>query len=49
MQIEMNYKKATKNTYVFEATGTEVPTLYINKSAFEDQPKKIIVSIEVEK
>ena len=47
MQIEMTYKKSTKNTYVFVAEGTEVPTLYIQKSAFAEQPAKILVTVEV--
>lgn len=47
MKIEMTYKKATKNTYVFEATGTAVPALYVQKSAFDEQPSKITVTVEV--
>jgi len=45
--IEMTFSKATKNTYVFTAPGTAVPTLYIQKSEFTEQPKKIAVTIEV--
>jgi hypothetical protein len=47
MRVKMTFKKATKNTYVFEANGTCVPTLYIQKLAFEKQPKVIFVNIEV--
>lgn len=44
----MTYKKSTKNTYVFEANGSAVPTLYVQKSEFEKQPWKIVVTVEVE-
>lgn len=47
MQIEMTYKKSTKNTYVFEAKDTAIPTLYIQKAEFEKQPKTILVSVQV--
>ena len=46
MQIEMTYKKSTKNTYVFEATGTAIPTLYIQKNEFEKQPSRIVVTVK---
>ena len=48
MQVEMTYKKSTKNTYVFEEVNPDrVPTLYIKKTAFTEQPNKITVTIEV--
>lgn len=47
MRVKMTFKKATKNTYVFEASGTAIPTLYIQKLAFEKQPKVIYVNVEV--
>ena len=47
MKIKMQYKKSTKNTYVFEAQDSEVPSLYIKKTAFDKQPASITVTIEV--
>lgn len=48
MKVEMTYSKSTKNTYVFtEDNPDRVPTLYIKKTAFETQPEKITVTIEV--
>ena len=47
MTVEMTYKKSTKNTYVFVAEGTAIPTLYIQKSEFDEQPKTISVEVTV--
>ena len=47
MKVKMVFKKSTKNTYVFEAPGTAIPTLYIQKLSFEKQPKEIYVNVEV--
>lgn len=48
IKIDMHYKKSTKNTHVYESTSdiSPVPTLYINKSAFDNKPQTIEITIE---
>ncbi len=45
MKIEMvlKFDRAAKNTYIFVAKNeyTSIPTIYVRKSAFEKQPKKL--------
>ena len=44
MKITMNLSKETKGTFVYTCIteGAIVPTLYIKKSAFPEQPPAII-------
>jgi len=55
MQLELNYKKSTKGTHVYENTdeNAAIPTLYIRKSAacfegFSEAPLILTVTGEVE-
>lgn len=41
-KINMSLKKDTKNTFVYEATGTAIPNLYIQKTEFTTPPPKTI-------
>jgi hypothetical protein len=47
MKIEMTKKKTTKNTVVYSAEGTAIPTLYIQKSGLDGEPETIQVEIKV--
>lgn len=42
------FEKETKRTYRFQEIGTEqiVRTLYVRKTFFETQPKKIKITLE---
>jgi hypothetical protein len=58
MKIRMKFKKATKNTFVFEEiledgqvadpAMAKIPTLYVRKSALEGPAQIISVTVEVE-
>jgi hypothetical protein len=58
MKIRMKYRKATKNTFVFDevlADGREadkalatIPSLYIRKSALTKPAQYITVTVEIE-
>lgn len=50
-KVSMIYKKATKNTFVFEAEkeGAPIPMVYIAKSAFEDKEAPHRIQILVQK
>lgn len=47
-EIEFEFERDTKNTYRFQEAG-DIPvigTLYVKKSLFKKEPKKIKVAIE---
>ena len=46
MKINMTLKKSTKNTHVYEAEGTAIPSVYIQKNELPESPPKTI-TIEV--
>ena len=58
MKIRMKFKKATKNTFVFEEINNQgeqvdsalarIPSLYIRKSALSGPAQIITVTVEVE-
>lgn len=43
--VTLTFKKATKNTYVFENPDASVSTIYVDKSAFTTQPSSITITI----
>lgn len=47
--VEAEFTKSTKNTHVFKATEDEaaIPSLYVNRSAFGAQPKRVRITVEV--
>ncbi len=51
-EIELEFERATKNTYRFQEKGSESPvigTLYVQKSVFGSlEPKKVKVTVEWE-
>jgi hypothetical protein len=49
-EIEFEFERDTKNTYRFQEIGDMpvIGTLYVKKSLFKKEPKKIKVSIEWE-
>ena len=49
-EIEFEFERATKNTYRFQESGDDsiIGTLYVKKSLFKKEPKKIKVAIEWE-
>jgi ribosomal protein L31E len=46
---ELSFRNQTKRTYRFEETTVQqnIQTLYIQQRAFEKQPKRIRVTVEV--
>ena len=49
--VSLDYKKSTKNTYVYEETQNPgqplvFPTIYVQKWVLPDQPQTITVTIE---
>lgn len=40
--INTTLKKSTKNTHVYEAEGTAIPSVYIQKNELPDPPPKTI-------
>ena len=47
MKINMTLNKSTKNTHVYEAIGTAIPSLYIQKHELpEPPPKTITVTVD---
>jgi len=52
MKLELNYKKSTKGTHVYENTdeGAAIPTVYIRKTAevFQNvQEPPLVLEIEI--
>ncbi len=57
IKIQMQFKKATKNTYVFEEIDdagdlpadfvAAVPTLYIRKHVFVGEPTPYAIEVEI--
>ncbi|MCL5989678.1 MAG: hypothetical protein M1166_05040 [Candidatus Thermoplasmatota archaeon] len=49
-EIEFQFERDTKNTYRFQEAGDNpvIGTLYVKKSVFKKEPKKIKVAIEWE-
>lgn len=46
--VELTFRNSTKRTYRFEEGGAfKIGTLYVQQSAFKQQPKKIRVTVEV--
>lgn len=50
IHLEMNYRKSTKNTHVYENEGSVIPVLYIRKEGTpKDPPPAISIAIEFKK
>jgi len=43
MKINMTLKKSTKNTHVYEASSTAIPSLYIQHNELPKEPPKTII------
>ena len=48
-EVELAYEKSTKRTHRFKETSEpiKIGTLYVQKTAFTAQPKRIHVTVEV--
>lgn len=49
IMLDMTYDKSTKNTHVYKSNdeNSHVPTLYINKNAFDDVSAPGVIKITV--
>ena len=43
MKNNMTLNKSTKNTHAYEAIGTAIPSLYVQKNELPEPPPKTIV------
>jgi len=48
IKAEFEFEKETRRTYRFaEVNGETIGTLYVKKTAFDKQPKRVKVTVEV--
>lgn len=48
IECQFAYSRSTKRTNVFEEVGSvHIGTLYVQKTSFPEQPKKLKVTVEV--
>lgn len=46
VNLNMTYSKSTKGTHVYTSPGSDIPTLYIKKEAFDGEaPESITVTV----